>query len=152
MPFPPAPDAEWEAAFSAIDAAFAGAMRPGRFTDHPHCSECAEENVFFEGHTPESLGELLHPETIGLSFLTKEAFDYFLPALVRMMPRSFPLYCVGDVLFHVENRIDTFSPEQLAAIRDLLYVTYEKKKPEIDESAFDYEQIWRMLNQLDPQA
>lgn len=152
MPFAPAPDEEWEAAFQAIDRAFTGAERPEHFTNFEHCCECADEDAFFQQQTPEILAEHLYPETIGLSFLTKEAFDYFLPALVRMMPRSFPHYCIGDVLFHVENRIDTFTPEQLVAIRDLLYLTYEKKKAEIDESPFDYEQIWRMLNQLEGQA
>jgi hypothetical protein len=152
VPFPPAPDAEWEVAFAAIDAAFAGAARPDHFTEYTHCCECADEDAFFQGHTPESLGEELYPETIGLAFLTKEAFDYLLPALARMLPRSFPHYCIGDVLFHVENRLDTFSHAQRAAIRDLLYLTYEKKKAEIDASPFDYEQIWRMLNDLDATA
>lgn len=152
MTFAPAPDSEWEAAFAAIDSAFATAARPEHFTQYEHCCECADEDAFFQGHTPETLAELLYPETIGLAFLTKDAFDYFLPALVRMMPRSFPYYSVGDVLFHVENRLDSFSPPQLAAIRDLLYVTYEKKKQEIDSYPFDYEQIWRMLNQLEQQA
>jgi hypothetical protein len=152
VPFPPAPDQDWANAFAEIDSVFAGAQRPEHFTDFTHCCECAEEDAFFQQQTPESLAEHLYPETLGLSFLTREAFHYFLPALVRMMPRSVPHYCVGDVLFHVENRIDTFSLEQLAAIRDLLYLTYEKKKAEIDDSAFDYEQIWRMLNQLDAQA
>jgi hypothetical protein len=152
MPFPPVADAEWQAAFEAIDRAFAEAERPEHFTNFTHCCECAEEDAFFQQQTPESLAEHLYPETIGLSFLTKEAFDYFLPALVRMLPRSFPHYCVGDVLFHVENRIDTFILEQLNAVHRLLYITYEKKKPEIDDSPFDYEQIWRMLNQLEGQA
>jgi hypothetical protein len=152
VPFPPAPDAGWDETFAAIDAAFADATRPEHFTNIEHCCECADEDAFFQGHTPESLAEQLYPETIGLAFLTQDAFAYFLPALVRMLPRSFPHYCVGDVLFHVENRLDTLTPTQRAAIRDLLYLTYEKKKAEIDASPFDYEQIWRMLNDLDATA
>lgn len=153
MPFPAAPDADWQTAFEAIDAAFAGAVRPEHFTDHTHCCECADEDAFFAGHTPESLLETVrHPETIGIAFLTANAFHYFFPALARMVPRPVPEYSLDTVLFHIENRLDTFTPAQLSAIRDLLYLAYEKMKPEIDASAFDYEAIWRILNQLEGSA
>ena len=68
-----------------------------------------------------------------------------MPALARRMTRGGEEYCVGDILFHIENRLDTFTPEQLSAIRDLLYVTYEALHDEIHDSAFDYEMVWRVL-------
>jgi len=56
---------------------------------------------------------------------------------------------VGEVLFHLENRWQTFGPDQRAALRDLLYLVYERLHDEIHASAFDYEILWRILNALD---
>jgi hypothetical protein len=139
----------FDEAIAAIDRAFAGAQRPKHFTNYTHCCECSEEDIWFSQQTPESIEAVAHPETIGVSVLTNEAFHYFMPAFARRMTRGGEEYCVGDILFHIENRIDTFNPEQLSAIRDLLYVTYEELHDEIHESPFDYEWIWRVLNQLD---
>lgn len=139
----------WAEIFSAIDRAFADAPRPEHFTNHVHCCECAESDEYFQDQTPETLALEKHPETLPLCFLTDEGMHYFLPALVRMIPRKFPEYSLDTVLFHLENRLHTFNAEQLAAVRDLLYFTYEQMKPDIEESAFDYETIWRMLNRLD---
>jgi hypothetical protein len=92
------------------------------------------------------------PETLPLSFLTDDAFRYLLPGIIRWLPRTGQQYCVGDVLFHVENRLHTFNPDQRAALRDLLYVVYDRLEAEIRAAAFDYPTIWRILNELDKTA
>ena len=72
-----------------------------------------------------------------------------MPGILRWLPRTGRQYCVGDVLFHVENRLLGFNAEQRAAIRDLLYIVYDRLKSEIESTAFDYATIWRILNELD---
>jgi hypothetical protein len=143
-------DPELLASFKAIDHAFAAVARPEKFTDHAYCEECAEANEYFRGFTPITLADVSDPpETLPLSFLTDQAFRYLLPGILRWLPRTGRQYCVGDVLFHVENRLHTLNAEQRAALRDLLYVVYDRLKKEIESTAFDYPTIWRILNELD---
>jgi len=130
--------------------AFADRVRPEKFTDHPYCEECAEADQYFRAFTPFSLAEVTDPpETLPISFLTDPAFAYLAPGFLRWLPRSRDRYCVGDVLFHVENRLHVFDSKQRGAIRDLLYVVYEVLESQIRESAFDYPTTWRILNELD---
>jgi hypothetical protein len=136
-------------AIAGIDNAFAGATRPEHFTNYTHCCECSEEDIRWSEATRDSIEAERYPETLGISFLTRDGFHYFMPAFARRMTRGGPEYCVGDIVFHIENRLDQFSAEQLSAIRDLLYVAYEELSAEIDDSPFDYEMVWRVLNQLD---
>jgi hypothetical protein len=143
-------DDQLTAAFEAIDRAFGVARRPDKFTDHPFCEECADAHGYFSQFTPETIAAVTDPpETLPLSFLTDEAFHYLTPGILRWLPRSGQQYCLGDVLFHVENRLHTLNPHQRAALRDLLYLVYDLLKPEIDASPFDYPTIWRILNELD---
>jgi hypothetical protein len=147
------PDDELNAAFAAIDAAFADCRRPDKFTDHTYCEECADAHDYFREFTPETIADVTDPpETLPLSFLTDDAFRYLLPGIIRWLPRTGQQYCVGDVLFHVENRLHTFNPDQRAALRDLLYVVYDRLEAEIRAAAFDYPTIWRILNELDKTA
>jgi hypothetical protein len=144
---------DWTAAFEAIDRAFAGSPRPEKFTDHPYCDECAEAHEYFSAFMPATLADVTDPpETLPIAFLTDEAFHFLLPGMLRWLPRTGRQYCVGDVLFHVEGRLHTFNPVQRLAIRDLLYIVYDRLEPEIQASAFDYPTIWRILNQLDQTA
>ena len=143
-------DPELASAFAAIDAAFAASPRPEKFTDHPYCEECAAADEYFRRFTPATIAAVTDPpETLPISFLTDEAFLYLLPGILRWLPRSGPQYCVGDVLFHVENRLHTFEPDRRGALRDLLYVVYDRLEAEIRATAFDYPTIWRILNELD---
>jgi hypothetical protein len=141
----------WSAAFDAVDRAFeSSSPRPEKFTDHPYCEECADADEYFRQFTAETVADVTEPpETLPISFLTDGGFHYLLPGMLRWLPRTGPQYCVGDVLFHVENRLHTFSQEQRAAIRDLLYLVYERLEAEIRSTAFDYTTIWRILNELD---
>ena len=144
------PDSQLWAAFAAIDLAFADCARPEKFTDHPYCEECAEADQYFRAFTPVSLAEVTDPpETLPISFLTDAAFTYLAPGLLRWMPRSGDQYCLGDVVFHVENRLHVFDSKQRAAIRHLLYTVYDMLESQIRESAFDYPTVWRILNELD---
>jgi len=144
------PDPELSAALAATDRAFAETPRPDKFTDHPYCEECAEADEYFRSFTPITIADVTDPpETLPISFLTEEAFSYLLPGILRWLPRTGRRYCVGDVLFHVENRLHTFNAEQRDALRDLLYVVYDRLKPEIESTSFDYPTIWRILNELD---
>ena len=141
---------EWTAAFEAIARAFADAARPAKFTDHPFCEECADAHEYFSAFTPVTLAEVIEPpETLPISFLTDDAFAYLLPGMLRWITRTGTQYCVGDVLFHVENRLHALSEEQRAALRDLLYVVYDRLHDRIHETAFDYPMLWRILNVLD---
>ena len=141
---------DWTTAFEAIDLAFAGAARPEKFTDHPYCEECAEWHEYFSALTPVTHADVTEPpETLGISFLTGEAFVYLLPGMLRWITRSGPQYCVGDLLFHVENRLHALSEEQRSALRDFLYQVYDRLAERIHETAFDYPMLWRILNELD---
>jgi hypothetical protein len=143
-------DPELSSAFDAIDRAFADTPRPDKFTDHPFCDECADADEYFRSFTPITIAEVTDPpETLPISFLTDDAFSYLLPGILRWLPRTGHQFCVGDVLFHVENRLHTFTTEQLAALRDLLYIVYDRLKSEIESTPFDYPTIWRILNELD---
>ena len=139
----------WRPLFDAIDRAF-DVPRPEKFTDHAYCEECAEADAYFRTFDRETFAEVTDgPETLPLSFMTQDAFIYFWPSMTRWITRSGKHYCVGDVLFHLENRVDAFTPDQKAATRDLLYAVYDALKPEIDASPFDYARLWRILNTLD---
>ncbi|MEX0681890.1 MAG: hypothetical protein WD904_07430 [Dehalococcoidia bacterium] len=143
-------DPAWAAAFSAIDAAFGDAPRPEHFTNHTHCCECSETDAFFQQHTPKSFAALTDPfETLPVAFLTEEAFHYLAPGILRYLPRSGEHYNVGDVLFHIQNRLHTLDEPQRVALRDLLYLTYERLHDEIHAGPFDDECLWRILNELD---
>jgi hypothetical protein len=136
--------------FRAIDAAFGAAARPEHFTQHRHCCECFDADRFFQGLTPETLPLVEQPpECLPLAFLTPAAFEYFMPALLRMAARGGRDYCLGDILFLVEIRLDVFTSEQRRAVRDYLYATYESLQKQIHEQVFDYETVWRILNRLD---
>jgi hypothetical protein len=139
-------------AFAAIDAAF-DSPRPKKFTDHPYCEECADANAYFCTFTPITIADVTDPpETLPISFLTDQAFSYLLPGILRWLPRTGAQYCVGDVLFHVENRLHTLNAEQRAALRDLLYIVYDRLKAQIENTAFDYSTLSRILNELDRSA
>ena len=56
---------------------------------------------------------------------------------------------MGDVLFHVENHLHNLNAEQRTALRDLLYIVYDRLESEIEQTAFDYTTLWRVLNELD---
>jgi len=142
----------WRPLFDAIDRAFE-VPRPEKFTDHPYCDECAEADAYFQTFDRETFAEVTDgPETLPLSFLTQDAFIYYWPSMARWITRSGKYYCVGDVLFHLENRVDALTPEQMSATRDHLYAVYDALKPEIEASPFDYERLWRILNALDDAA
>lgn len=143
------PTTNWTPLLEAIDRAF-DVPRPEKFTNHPYCEECADADDYFQAFDPTTFAEVTDgPETLPLSFLTADAFLYLWPAMARWITRSGEQYCLGDVLFHLENRLDTFTPEQKTDTRDLLYAVYDALKPEIEASAFDYECLWRILNGLD---
>jgi hypothetical protein len=144
-------DPELSAAFDTIDRAFADTSRPDKFTDHPYCEECADADAYFRNFTPVTLADVTDPpETLPISFLKDDAFNYLLPGILRWLPRTGNQFCVGDVLFHVENRLHTLNVDQRAALRDLLYIVYDRLKSEIESTPFDYPMIWRILNELDP--
>jgi hypothetical protein len=143
-------DQQWDSCVQRIDALFADATRPDHFTNYTHCCECSDSDDFFQGHTPETLAALMNPpETLPYAFLTEQAFHYYMPAFIRMLARTGEDYCVGEILFFLENRLDTFTNEQRSAIRDALYLVYERSQAQIHSSLWDYETIWRILNRLD---
>jgi hypothetical protein len=141
---------DWTQCIEPIDGAWSSAERPEHFTNFTHCCECSDSDEFFQNVTWQQLVELPdYPETLPFAFLTEPAFHYYMPAFARMLTRSGDRYCVGDILFHIENRIWTFDEPQRTAFRDLLYAVYEYLAPEIEATPFDYPMVWRILNQLD---
>lgn len=144
------PSDQWDGCVRRVDELFAHVRRPEHFTDHTHCCECSDSDDFFQKHTPATLAALTDPpETLPYSFLTEHAFHYFMPAFIRMLARTGSDYCVGDMLFFLENKLDTFTQEQRAVIRDALYLVYDRSQAEIHSSVWDYESLWRILNRLD---
>lgn len=143
-------DDDWLACLARIDELFAEVSRPEHFTKHEHCCECSDADEFFKAHTPTSMAAFMDPpETLPFAFLTDAAFRYFLPAFIRMMGRDGKDYCAGDILFLLENRMDLFETVERSAIRDALYVIYDRQHAQIHASFFDYEAFWRVLNKLD---
>jgi len=141
---------DWTPYLDRIDRAFARAERPEHFTNYTHCCECSDSDEFFQALTPDQLLALPDPpETLPFAFLTEPAFYYYMPAFARMLTRSGDRYCVGDILFFIENRLHAFDDAQRSAIRNLLYAVYDRLKPEIEATPFDYPMVWRILNQLD---
>lgn len=144
------PPEQWDECLRRVDELFARAHRPEHFTNHTHCCECSDSDDFFQEHTPATLAVLMvPPETLPSSFLTEQAFHYFMPAFIRMLARTGSDYCVGEILFLLENKLDTFNQEQRAVIRDALYLVYDHSQAEIHSSVWDYESLWRILNRLD---
>jgi hypothetical protein len=140
-------DPEWRPAFARIEAAFAGTPRPKHFVQPDHCCECAESDAFFQEHTPLSFGNLVDPiETLPVAFLSEEAFRYLAPGILRFLTRSGEDYGVDGVLFHLENRWQSFDSEQRAAVRDLLSLVSERLQAEIEASAFDAATMSRILD------
>ena len=122
--------------------------RPDHFTNHEHCDECAEADAFFASHTPESLGVLEVPvETLPLSFLTPDAFRYFLPGLLQQLDRD--PRAAADIVFQLENRLHTLSTYDAKMTRDALYGVYERHRDAIHSGYFAYEALWRVLDVLD---
>ena len=75
-----------------------------------------------------------------------------MPSLARMAAREGRDYCLGDILFHLESRLDSFTAEQRRAVRHYLYTLYDRLQPQIHRQVFDYETTWRILNRLDQEV
>jgi hypothetical protein len=136
--------------FSGIDAAFGHLPRPEHFTNHQHCCECFDADRFFQALTPSTFALVAEPpETLPISFLTPDAFRYFMPGLMRMAAREGREYCLGAILFQLEFRLDTFTAGEREAVRDMLYEVYDRLQPQVHGVVFDYEAVWRILNRLD---
>jgi len=141
---------DWTPYLDPIDRAWARAERPERFTSFAHCCECSDADAFFQALTPNQLLALPdYPERLPFAFLTEPAFHHYMPAFARMMTRTGERYCVGEILFFIENRVHAFDDGQRAAFRDFLYAVYERLGPQIEATPFDYPMVWRILNELD---
>jgi hypothetical protein len=136
-----------EAALARLDEVCSRIPRPAHFTDHPHCDECFEADQFFRTHTPVSLAAVTEfPETLPIAFLTDDGFRFMLPGLVRLLERD----CrATDLLVLLENRVDAFTVDEAAALRDVLYTLYDVKRLEFDAGFFAYETLSRVLERLD---
>jgi multidrug efflux pump subunit AcrA (membrane-fusion protein) len=95
------------------------------------------------------LAQLLDPfETLPAAFLTEDAFRYLAPGILRFLARSGEHYKVGDVLFHLENRLDGLTESQLSAVLNLLHLTYDRLQAEIEATPFDGACIRRIIDAI----
>ncbi|MEX0784814.1 MAG: hypothetical protein WD557_19440 [Dehalococcoidia bacterium] len=60
--------------------------RPEHFTNHPGCSECAEQNETLQAHDLDTISskEIGSPAWDPITMCTNEAFQYWMPALARL--------------------------------------------------------------------
>jgi len=94
------------AARESMRQAFAGCPRPSHFTNHRHCSECAEHDATLLARTPDTLTR----DDVGtfcwspIPFTTPEGFAYFLPGQARL------------VLDDADPAADWFGPQFLSTL------------------------------------
>lgn len=73
---------------------FGETPRPEHFTNHTHCSECAEHDETLRNETLESLSyDHLRPGWDPLCFINPEGFQYYFPALVRLALEKGCAFC-----------------------------------------------------------
>jgi len=126
-----------------IDAAFAGVDRPEHFTDHRHCSECAEHDETLRSHDRHSLGQrhVGNPSWDPLCFCSAQGQAYYLPALARfaLAPPDPQYGWYGEqLLFHLTSGGERnalylhCTPDQRAAIAALLAHLVESRAALVD--------------------
>ena len=122
-----------------VDAAFADCLRPEHFTNHSHCSECAEHDDLLRSRDRNTLKveDVGNPGWDPLCFATDEGFKYYVPALVRLALRE-PLPSVDwyfpQLLFHLTykdgevRRLPSCSDQQRDAVGLFLRHVQETRK------------------------
>jgi len=141
---------DWTPPSEAIDRAFAGAAHPEKFTDHPYCEECADAHEYFSAFTPETLAKVTDPPET-LAHLVPHRRGVRVPAAGHAALD----HAHGDAVLRPATCSSTsrtachaLSEEQRCAVRDFLYLVYDRLAERIHETAFDYPMLWRILNDL----
>lgn len=109
-----------EELLASVRTAFEGTPRPEHFTNFMHCDECREHDETLRRHTPDTitLDEIGNPGWDPICFALPEAFQYYLPGLIRLAHEARHEY-IGQLLFHLtydRDRVERFSTQQRLAI------------------------------------
>lgn len=127
---------------------FSDYARPEHFTDYEHCDECAEHDETMQSADLETL-TAAHMGTGGwspLSFLTEEAFGYYMPRLMELAliedrnVHGEPFATL--IMFHLNptsdyDRFSAYTPSQCEAILDALLYIQKRHRETIVEYLFD---------------
>ena len=123
------------------NAVFAKVPRPAHFTNHTHCSECAEHDDTLQKYTPQTITReaLGHAGWDPMTFATDAGFCYYLPALI-----SWALSGTGDddyieqLLSQVirdgsrNSRWEVCTKEERAVVLKALNALLEERTEDVD--------------------
>jgi hypothetical protein len=116
-------------ALAALREAFRDVPRPDGLFIHGTClcGECQEHNATLAAKTPDdiTLAELGNPGWDPMCFANKQAFAYYLPAMVRLAFAD--TYYMDQLGFHltIPGRVDALAPPHAAAVLRALWAWAE---------------------------
>ncbi len=122
--------------------------RPDWFCNAGHCCECAEHEAELQAETVETLRR----EVLGdgawdpVAFIANpDGFKYFMPALARLAYGTGQDYVLTSFLQHLrEDRIETFTDRQRAAVERLLIHLAVAIASEIERCGDDHDLEWAL--------
>lgn len=139
---------------TAIEQAFRS-ERPAPMVRNPdHCDECAEHEETMQAVTPAtvSLDRVGNSAWDPVSYLTDEAYRYFMPGFARLALGRGDDYYLDQFLFHLESgRIACLDTQQCRTIADLLDHLYETMGGEIEDN-MDHTVLGHVMDLLNRQS
>ena len=136
--------------FQEIDNVFGGLPRPEPLLNSPdHCEECGEHEQTLQSVTPEtvSMKEVGNPSWDPMCYVSDETYQYFMPGLARLALGKGDDYFLTQLLFQLEHRACSLSPEQKIVLWKLLNHLFETMPEEI-ETNMDEEYFFDVMGKL----
>ena len=79
-----------------------------------------------------------------MNYVTKESFLYFMPGLARLALGKGDDYYLGQLLFHLDCRLESLSQEQKNALWTLLNYLFETMPEEIEQE-IDEDYLFKVM-------
>jgi hypothetical protein len=128
----------------AVSQAFVSCERPIHFTDHTHCSECADHDEVLRSHNVSTLAmaEIGNPGWDPICFISPPGFAYYLPALARLAlaePDQKQGWYGPQLMFHLcldgarNERVLACTPVQRRAVVGLLHHIFETRGEQLHD-------------------
>jgi hypothetical protein len=126
-----------------IQQAFTPCPRPPHFTNHLHCSECAEHDEELRSRDVQTLRieDVGNPGWDPICFVSPEGFAYYVPALARLVlaqPDASYGWYGQQFLFHLgsygprSERLRACTPEQRRSVVGLLHHILDTRAELVD--------------------